>query len=273
VSEERLLVSHTDSTAAADLKVRLERLGFVVSGIVETRDQALERSGEFDPDLILVEHKPEDGDIEAGPVPLLLVSSAAAASAADESARQPWRWLLLPCSDRELRLTVQFALRQHQAEQSLGESRNLLEQKITELESSERRYRTLVETPTLGFVLMDRRGRFLYVSPKIEELTGYPPAAFAADWRIGWRMTHEEDHHIGERAFLAARDGTAVLDQEFRLIHKDGSLRWALASTFPVRDVDGKVTAVQVIMFDISERKQNCRRNCASRRKCLPSGS
>ena len=130
-----------------------------------------------------------------------------------------------------------------------------------------------METPTLGVVLMDRRGRYLYVSPKIEEITGHPPRAFYEDWRIGWRITYEDDHSIGEQAFMRARSGTAVLDQEFRLIRLDGSLRWTSASTFPVRDGDGRVTAVQVIMYDISERKQLEEELRESRRKCRLSDS
>ena len=259
MSEKRLLIAHSDPAVAADLKGRLRELGFIVAAVADSWDQALELAGSIRPDLVLVEECLGGGDRTDETTPLLRISTSPAtprARISDDHASEPWELLQLPCSDRELRLTTEFALRHHSVNQSLVHSRDLLEQKITELESSERRYRTLVETPTLGFVLMDRRGRYLYVSPKIEELTGYPPDAFYKDWRLGWRITHEDDHPIGERAFVQARNGTAALDQEFRLIAEDGSLSWTSASTFPVRDVDGKVTAVQVIMFDISERKQ-----------------
>lgn len=50
------------------------------------------------------------------------------------------------------------------------------------------------------------------------------PDAFYKDWRLGWRITHEDDHLVGERAFAQVRNGTAVLDQGFQLIVEDGSL-------------------------------------------------
>ncbi len=136
-------------------------------------------------------------------------------------------------------------------EQLLAELKRLRREK----ESSEERYRTLVENPSLGIILMDRRGRYLYVSPKIEEVTGYTPAEFYAEWRLGWRITHPADHKVGELAFGKARVGRPVQHVEIRLVRKDGEQRWASASCFPVRDADGAVRSVQVILQDVTSRK------------------
>ena len=137
-------------------------------------------------------------------------------------------------------------------EQLLAELKRLRREKV----SSEERYRTLVENPSLGIILMDRRGRYLYVSPKIEEVTGYTPAEFYAEWRLGWRITHPKDHKLGERAFGKARIGRPVQHVEIRLVRKDGEERWASASCFPVRDADGAVTSVQIILQDVTDRKR-----------------
>lgn len=50
---------------------------------------------------------------------------------------------------------------------------------LRRLSNSESRYRTLVESPSLGVILMDVDGRIRYASPKIEELTGYTPREFS----------------------------------------------------------------------------------------------
>ena len=70
---------------------------------------------------------------------------------------------------------------------------------IDELAASEARYRNLVEVPSLGVMLLDLAGRYVYVNPKMEELTGYTPAEFYSDTRIGWRLTRREDHRGGRR--------------------------------------------------------------------------
>jgi PAS domain S-box-containing protein len=157
--------------------------------------------------------------------------------------------------------TVSMSLESNQidsASEELSRAELLAELKRLRREkaSSEQQYRTLVENPSLGIILMDRRGRYLYVSPKIEEVTGYTPAEFYAEWRLGWRITHPKDHKLGERAFGKARIGRPVQHVEFRMVRKDGVDRWASASCFPVRDADGAVTSVQVILQDVTSRKR-----------------
>ncbi len=124
------------------------------------------------------------------------------------------------------------------------------------LETSEARYRNLVEMPSLGVMLIDLSGRYVYVSPKMEELTGYTPEEFYSDTRIGWRLTRGEDHRGGLSAFRNAVRGETTTNQGFRLIHKNGEVKWATGSCFPVFDVDGEVRAVEVIVIDITTSKR-----------------
>lgn len=126
---------------------------------------------------------------------------------------------------------------------------------LRRLSSSESRYRTLVESPTLGAILMGVDGRIRYASPKIEELTGYRPREFSERFRMPWRITHRGDHPIGVRAFKQDAAGTPTPNQEFRLMHKNGEYRWAAGSCFPVYDEDGAIRSVQVIIEDITTRK------------------
>lgn len=46
---------------------------------------------------------------------------------------------------------------------------------LQELARSEKRYRTLVETPNFVVMLLDADGNYLYVSPQIEQWLGYSP--------------------------------------------------------------------------------------------------
>ncbi len=124
------------------------------------------------------------------------------------------------------------------------------------LEASEARYRNLVEMPSLGVMLMDLSGRYVYVSPKMQELTGYTPEEFYSDSRIGWRLTRGEDHRGGLSAFRNAARGETTTNQGFRLIHKSGEVKWATGSCFPVFDADGEVSAVEVIVIDITTSKR-----------------
>ena len=256
VSQLRILVAGVASETILDVKDRLESLGHTVLELVPSRDTAIDSIRKDKPDLVLMNHQwYRDLYGELGDVPVVQVDCSADPTTPAATA-VPGTTLILPCTDSELRLTLDFALYDYRMQCTLRGTREMLGQKIAELESSERRYRTLVETPSLGIVLMDRRGRYLYVSPKMEELTGYPLDAFYNEQGIGWRITHPDDHMIGESAFAEAGKGRPVLDQEFRLLHKDGGERWMSGSTFPVRDANERVSAVQVVFTDIDERKQ-----------------
>ena len=50
-------------------------------------------------------------------------------------------------------------------------------------------------------MLLDRKGRFIYVSPNIKQVTGWEPEEFYADWRMGLRITRRQDHRPGVASF------------------------------------------------------------------------
>ena len=126
---------------------------------------------------------------------------------------------------------------------------------LQRLVASEERFRSLVETPHFGVMLMDEKG-FVYVSPNIEDLTDYAPEEFYADPQLGFRITPPEDHCIGRQTFVRALRGRPSLNREFRIVRRGGEITWASASTFPLRDSEGTVNAVQVVIQDITQRRQ-----------------
>jgi diguanylate cyclase (GGDEF)-like protein/PAS domain S-box-containing protein len=126
-----------------------------------------------------------------------------------------------------------------------------------DLREAEERYRTLVERiPAVTFVdRADGSEEALYVSPQIEGLLGYTPD----EWMEGhvWR----ERLHPDDRERVLASDerfeaeGEAV-DEEYRLLAKDGSLVWVREETVLVRGEGGEPLYVQGIMSDVTEKKE-----------------
>ena len=125
---------------------------------------------------------------------------------------------------------------------------------MAELGRSQREFATLVENSPFIFSRFDRKLRHLYVSPRIEQVTGQPPSAF-----IG--KTHEE---TGMPAALAAewRDlmravfatGTSR-DARFSFRTPDGELRHFEARLIPESAADGEVESVLSIASDVTERE------------------
>ncbi len=138
---------------------------------------------------------------------------------------------------------------------SLKEDRQLREQVEIELRESEKRYRTVANYAYDMECWRDPEGRFIHVSPSCEEITGYHPDEFYANYHLMNEIVLVEDREIfiGHRHEIA-HDGRCK-SIEFRIRHKDGSIRWLSHICRPVTDSEGKDLGVRGSNRDITLRK------------------
>ena len=86
---------------------------------------------------------------------------------------------------------------------------------LKRLASSEARFRALVESSGAGVLMVARNGNFVYVSPTIERLTGYPPSAYEGNLDMGFAIADDAFHGAGRRAVRRAFGGQAEEDIPF----------------------------------------------------------
>ena len=122
-----------------------------------------------------------------------------------------------------------------------------------ELREKERHHRRTVEHLLEVVFRTDADGRWTYLNPVWEELTGWPvrdvlgvPAASCF-------------HPADRDRLLVAADGTGddVVRDELRLLTRDGDLRWVEVVRQPERDDDGTVIGVVGSFNDVTERRAN----------------
>ncbi|MCS7051784.1 MAG: PAS domain-containing protein, partial [Thermomicrobium sp.] len=133
------------------------------------------------------------------------------------------------------------------------------------LREAEERYRTLVEQlPAVVYVegvtpvrypdgRLDRP--LLYVSPQIEQLTGHTPAEHQRDRSLWVRALHPDDYPRVRRETREAW-ASGRFHSEFRIVHRDGSVRWLESSARLIRDADGRPLYWHGVMLDVTERKR-----------------
>ena len=126
---------------------------------------------------------------------------------------------------------------------------------LRQLSLSEERYRSLVETPDFVVLQFSLNGNLLYVAPQMEKWLGYSPEELSADPQLRRDIIHPDDLAAVDDAFARATDGEVVHNVEYRWQAKNGRYCWASASTFPTRESDGDVHSLQVVVQDITERK------------------
>ncbi len=125
------------------------------------------------------------------------------------------------------------------------------------LKESEARYRYLLESVTdyIYTVQVDKKKEAASThGPGCLAVTGFSQEEFAADPRLWFRMVYEEDRPaVLEHADKVLSGEAASI--EHRIIHKDGSIRWVRNTPALRYDSQGRVTAYDCLISDITERK------------------
>lgn len=97
--------------------------------------------------------------------------------------------------------------------------------------------------------------RMLQVSIAHHSVFGYPPAEFFKNPKLWIELVVPEDRHLVEKSYMTGENGN-IHQHEVRIRRADGQLRWVLAKMNPVLNKNGKITHIDGIVSDITERKQ-----------------
>lgn len=98
--------------------------------------------------------------------------------------------------------------------------------------------------------------KMLYASPANEKIYGYTEAEFLLTPALWYQVIIPEDRHIGKRVMREIANGLP-LTVEYRILHKNGSIRWVEVRLTPTLDDIGKLILVDGITIDITERKKS----------------
>ncbi len=138
---------------------------------------------------------------------------------------------------------------------SLREDRKLREEAEEKLRESEQHYRMVADYAYDMECWRNDKGAFIHLSPSCENITGYSPQDFYDNNALMNDIVIEEDREIfiGHRHEVD-QDGT-FRPIEFRIRHKDGSIRWLSHTCRPVTGPDGESMGVRGSNRDITARK------------------
>jgi two-component system cell cycle sensor histidine kinase/response regulator CckA len=125
------------------------------------------------------------------------------------------------------------------------------------LQRAEEHYRSLVERPDMGYLRATPDGKYLYASPHVELVTGYPQEEFLKlGTSILAKFIHPDD--IGRvHAMLEGRKAEPPrrADVEFRIIGPDRETRWWWSRQAPVFDENGELQFFDIVTIDVTEKK------------------
>lgn len=140
---------------------------------------------------------------------------------------------------------------------AVAQNRLLREQEA--LRQAEVKYQSLVEQIPAAVFLdkADEHEDTIYMSPRIEELTGYPSTAWYSRTNVWIDAIHPEDLDRILAADKLSREDQCPFLEEYRIIHRDGRVIWVREDTHLIYDRDGNALYWQGIIIDITREKQN----------------
>jgi len=121
---------------------------------------------------------------------------------------------------------------------------------------SEEKYRLLADYTYDWEYWIDADESIVYTTPSCEQITGYTQQEFYTTRRLINAILHPEDraaleHHMSQ-AFITQKPENI----DFRIIHRDGSVRWIGHVCKPIFNTQGECIGRRASNRDITQRKQ-----------------
>jgi PAS domain S-box-containing protein len=251
----QILVVEDERIVAKDITSSLERLGYGVTGIASSGEEAIRMVETRPPDLILMDIvlKGDVDGIDAAEqirgrhdVPVIYLTAYADTTTLERAKGTfPYGYLLKPWQERELRTVIEIALHKHTLEQRLKESERWLSMTLASIGDA--------------VVATNEQGAIVLMNGVAEAITGWQRSeAVGRDAaqvvRIGRRAGNGEAAHPLTRALQTG--GAVSLATDFRLVARDGRVVEVGDSAAPIKDDKGNVKGAVLVFRDITERKR-----------------
>jgi len=131
--------------------------------------------------------------------------------------------------------------------------RKQIEDKLRE---SEERFRTVADFTYDWEYWLDPKGKFIYISPSCERISGYRPDEYYENPNLIEEITHPDDRAILTNHAHHRDRETRAFSFEFRILTRDGQERWIEHHCQPIIDSNKVYLGKRASNRDITKRKQ-----------------
>lgn len=250
----KILIIEDKNIVGKDIQNRLTNLGYTVTGIVSSGVEAIKKTAEMQPDLVLMDIvlKGDMNGIEAAEHIRTRFNTAVVyltAYSDDETLTRakitgPFGYILKPFETKELQIAIEMALYKKKMENKLIESEKWLS--------------TILGSMGDALIATDEHGHIKFMNDVAEKLTGWKNKdASEKDliqvFRIKNEQTGQEIENPVSR-FLKEGDIVGLGDHTILLTKNIKEIPIA-DSAAPIMDDNGKITGVVLVFRDITEQK------------------
>ena len=130
-----------------------------------------------------------------------------------------------------------------------------IEQYIEDLKESKMLGKLLLDNADEAHLFYSLEGKLIYVSPAFHKITGYTTQELYEKNFIPY--VHPDDQEWTMKLWQGLFQGKYFKDAEYRIVKKDGEVRWCLSSWKIVCDNDGRHIGIQGKQQDITASKEH----------------
>ena len=254
MSNSRIMIVEDEGIIAKDIENTLNRSGYSVVAVASSGKEAIKKTMETQPDLVLMDIVLEgdmDG-VEAAEhirdrfdIPVVYLTAYSDDTTLQRAKiTEPFGYILKPFQERELYTTIEMGLYKHKMERRLKESEQWLA--------------TTLKSIGDAVIAINSDKLITFMNPVAEALTGWKQEeAIDKPLKDVFKIINEKTGKEAEDpAARVIREGVVVgLANHTVLITRDGTKRPIDDSGAPIRDVKGKITGVVLVFRDITERR------------------
>jgi PAS domain S-box-containing protein len=143
------------------------------------------------------------------------------------------------------------------ANQELNREINERKQVEEALKQSEERFRAIADYTYDWENWIDPEGKLTWTNPAVERITGYTLEEYLNHPdRIGLVVVEEDRERVRDLIEKGLKQRISGNDIPFRILRKDGTIRWVAESFQPIYGADGRHLGLRTSIRDISERKK-----------------
>lgn len=255
MEKEKVLIVEDERIVAEDIRMSLERIGYLVCGLALSGSEAIEKVKELRPDIVLMDivlGREMDG-IEAASkirssfeIPVVYLTAYGDERTLERAkVTEPFGYIIKPFEEKELKSTIEIALYKHRMEKKLKESEQWLS--------------TTLRSIGDAVIATDKKGHVSFINPVAQSLTGWKnEEAIGRPLRdIFITLNEETGQPIAVSVMkLLQKNRQPEIGDHILLVSRDGNRIPINQSTAPIHDEKGDVIGAVLAFQDITERKK-----------------
>lgn len=249
----KILIVEDEIIVGEDIKDNLEELGYIITAIADSGEQAIQEAAITHPDLVLMDIRLKgkmDG-VQASEtiwnnfkIPIVYLTANSDISTIQRAKNtKPFGYVTKPFRERELHAAIEIALHRHQLEKKLKEREQWLETILTSLGDA--------------VIATDDKSCITLLNPVAEVLTGWKQAdAFGKNATEVFNIVHAQTRsEVDITIAKALQTGVVGLPEHTILVNRHNIEIPIDYSAAPIKNDEDEVKGAVIVFRDITDRK------------------